>query len=101
MLDKTLDKKVVSKRRGTMRSAGTGCWFLFRSMSIVRWCVRIPNARFSVFSLALCTLSWPGYNREAVAFQNTPPGRTQDQSATLPLDGAKIFRDHCAACHGV
>lgn len=74
--------------------------FLFRTRSIMRWGLQIPKARFFVFTLALCMLAWRGYNREAAALQDAPPVRAQDQSAILPLDGAKIFRNYCATCHG-
>jgi mono/diheme cytochrome c family protein len=33
--------------------------------------------------------------------QNTAPAQPRQQSVVLPLDGAKIFRNYCAACHGV
>lgn len=50
--------------------------------------------------LSGATLLWLRCIGEA-ASQNAPPARTQDQSAVIPLDGARIFRTHCAACHGV
>ena len=32
---------------------------------------------------------------------NSSPARDPDQSTVLPLDGAKIFKNYCASCHGV
>lgn len=29
------------------------------------------------------------------------PTRTQDQSTVIPLDGARIYRNYCASCHGL
>jgi mono/diheme cytochrome c family protein len=51
--------------------------------------------RLLVFSLTLAcaTLSLVACSSENAALQNTAP--------VLPLDGAKIFRNYCAACHGV
>jgi mono/diheme cytochrome c family protein len=63
----------------------------------------IPTARFFVLSLTLywTTLLWLACNQGAATLQDTPPGPTKYQNVTIPLDGAKIFRNHCAACHGV
>jgi mono/diheme cytochrome c family protein len=59
--------------------------------------------RLAFFSLALCcaALPWLACASEAAAPQNKPPARPHDQSAILPLDGAKIFSNYCASCHGV
>jgi mono/diheme cytochrome c family protein len=56
-------------------------------------------ARFFVFSLALSAISmlWLAYSSRVRAQQNTPP---PDQATGIPLDGGKIFRTHCAPCHG-
>ncbi len=62
-----------------------------------------PVTRFVVFIFALggaAFLSLAGNSRAAIQ-QNAPPARTSHQSALVPLDGAKIFRNYCAACHGV
>ena len=58
-------------------------------------------ARFFVFCLALsaASLLWLVGSSRVRAHQNTPPP-TQDQGTSIPLDGGKIFRNHCAACHG-
>jgi mono/diheme cytochrome c family protein len=60
------------------------------------------TARSFVFSFALggVVLLWLAGNSVVAADQDTPPTRTQDQSAMIPLDGARIFRNYCAACHG-
>ena len=41
--------------------------------------------------------------RGTAAPQDTRPSETppKDQSTTMPLAGAGIFRNYCAACHGV
>jgi mono/diheme cytochrome c family protein len=59
-------------------------------------------ARF-VFFLALgcSTLPWLACNPGGATPETTPPARTQEQDAIIPLDGAKIFRNHCASCHGL
>ena len=59
-------------------------------------------ARF-VFCLALScgTLSWLACSPGGATPENTPPARTQEQDAIIPLDGAKIFRNYCASCHGL
>ena len=65
--------------------------------------MRMPVIRFFGIGLALCgsTLLWLGYESSAAARQDKPQVPTGDQSAIIPLDGRKIFRNHCAACHGV
>jgi mono/diheme cytochrome c family protein len=62
----------------------------------------MPKARLFVFSFALSAVAllWLAGNPRVSALQNAPPGRTLDQSTILPLDGAKIFRNYCASCHG-
>lgn len=63
----------------------------------------MPRARFfvAIFAFGATALLWLAANPPALAHQNAPPARTQDQSAILPLDGARIFRNYCASCHGV
>ena len=63
----------------------------------------MPVARLLVFSLALCyaTLLLLACNSGTAKPQPAPPARTQDQSTVIPLDGARIFRNYCASCHGV
>jgi hypothetical protein len=63
----------------------------------------MPTARFFVSSFALgaTALLWLAANPPALAHQNAPPARTPDQNTILPLDGARIFRNYCASCHGV
>jgi mono/diheme cytochrome c family protein len=63
----------------------------------------MPTARFFVssFALGVTALLWLTGNPRALAHQNAPPAQTSDQSTVLPLDGAKIFRNYCASCHGV
>lgn len=58
-------------------------------------------ARLFVFSLALiaASLLWLAGSSRVRAHQNTPTP-AQDQNITIPLDGGKIFQNHCAACHG-
>ena len=59
--------------------------------------------RFIVVGLALCgsMLLWLGGESRVSAHQSGPPAQSGNQSAVLPLDGAKIFRNYCATCHGV
>lgn len=59
--------------------------------------------RLIAFTLAIscAALLWLACNSEAAAPQTVPPAQRHDESPTMPLDGARIFRDHCAACHGV
>ena len=63
----------------------------------------MPATRFFGFGFALCgsTLLWLGVVWRMSAYQSKPHARTKDQLAIVPLDGAKIFRNYCAACHGV
>lgn len=64
----------------------------------------MPVARFFVFRVAVCSstlLLVLACNAGTATHQLAPPARTSDQSAILPLDGAKIFRNYCATCHGV
>jgi mono/diheme cytochrome c family protein len=63
----------------------------------------MPTVRFFFYSFALTTaaLLWLAGNAQVLAHQNAPPARNLDQSTVLPLDGAKIFRNYCASCHGV
>ena len=63
----------------------------------------MSTARFFVsgFALGVTALLWLTGNPRALAQQNAPPAQTPDQSTVLPLDGAKIFRNYCASCHGV
>jgi mono/diheme cytochrome c family protein len=65
--------------------------------------MRMAKARFFVSSFALgaTAVLWLAANPPALAYQNAPPARTPDQSTVLPRDGAKLFRNYCAACHGV
>lgn len=64
---------------------------------------RMPRARFfvSIFAFGATVLLWLAANPRALAHQNAPPARIQDQNTILPLDGARIFRNYCASCHGV
>lgn len=61
------------------------------------------RARFSVsmFAIGVTVLLWLAANPRALAHQSTPATATPGQSTILPLDGAKIFRNYCASCHGV
>jgi mono/diheme cytochrome c family protein len=63
----------------------------------------MPTARFfvSIFALGATALLWLAANPPALAQQNTPSSPTPDQNTILPLDGAAIFRNYCASCHGV
>ncbi len=63
----------------------------------------MPLARFFAFGLAVCgaTLLWLGSESRVSAHQDKPAAQTRNQSATVPLDGTKIFHDYCATCHGV
>src|SRR5450755_4027368 len=63
----------------------------------------MPTARFLVssVSLAATVLFWLTGNPRVLAHQNAPPAQTQDQNTILPLDGARIFRNYCASCHGI
>jgi mono/diheme cytochrome c family protein len=64
----------------------------------------MPTSRFFVFSFALkgaAALLWLAGTQQAQARQNAQPVRTPDQITILPVDGAKIYRNYCASCHGV
>jgi mono/diheme cytochrome c family protein len=60
-------------------------------------------APLAVFSLALCcfTLPWLACTPGNAAPQNISSARPPIESATMPLDGGKIFSNYCASCHGV
>ncbi len=60
-------------------------------------------SRFFIFSVTLTAFVLLGLagSQRVSAQQDTPPTQTQDQSTILPLDGARIFRNYCASCHGV
>jgi mono/diheme cytochrome c family protein len=62
----------------------------------------MPVTRLFGFGLALYgfTLLWLGGNSRVIAYQSKPQIHTRDRTL-LPLNGAKIFHNHCAACHGV
>jgi mono/diheme cytochrome c family protein len=63
----------------------------------------MPTARFFVPCVALgaiALLCLAGSQR-VLAHQDVQPAGTPDQSTILPVDGAKIFRNYCASCHGV
>ena len=59
-------------------------------------------ARSFILSLALGVAAplWLAANPRVLAHQDAPPARTPDQNPILPLDGARIFRNYCASCHG-
>jgi mono/diheme cytochrome c family protein len=63
------------------------------------------TTRFFLFLLFLAlvgaTQLWLVGNRRVAAHLNELGVRTADQTAVVPLDGAKIFRNYCAACHGM
>jgi mono/diheme cytochrome c family protein len=63
----------------------------------------VSVARLLVFSLALssATLLLLACNSGTAKPQLVPPARTQDQGTVIPLDGARIFQNYCASCHGV
>lgn len=63
----------------------------------------MPKARFFVSMLILGAplLLWLVSGSPTLAHQTAPPPGTPDQSTVLPLDGAKIFKNYCASCHGV
>jgi mono/diheme cytochrome c family protein len=65
--------------------------------------MRMPVTRFFGFGVALCSsaLLWLGCDSRVTARQGKPQAHTEDQYAIVPLGGAKIFRNYCAACHGV
>jgi mono/diheme cytochrome c family protein len=58
--------------------------------------------RFFIFRVALTSAVLLGLagSQRVSAQQDISSARTQDQSTILPLDGAKIFRNYCASCHG-
>jgi len=62
----------------------------------------VSVARLLVFSLALssATLLLLACNL-GTAKPQLPSARTQDQSTVIPLNGARIFQNYCASCHGV
>lgn len=63
----------------------------------------MPVGRCFVFSLALggVTIMWLACNSGTARPQISTSAGTQNQNAVIPLDGRIIFRDYCAACHGV
>ena len=63
----------------------------------------MPVARLLVFSLALsyATLVLLACNLGPAKSPLIQPAQRQDQSTPIPLDGANIFRNCCASCHGV
>jgi mono/diheme cytochrome c family protein len=65
--------------------------------------MRMPTARFFFPCVALgaIALLWLAGSQGVLAHHNVQPAGTPDQSTILPLDGAKIFRNYCASCHGV
>ena len=61
-----------------------------------------PVSSFPCLLLEPPLLLWLAANSQALGTPNTlPQPRTPDQSTVLPLDGAKIFKNYCASCHGV
>ena len=62
----------------------------------------MPTARFfaSIFAVGAVTLLWLAANSQASASQNAAPSPAPDQNTVLPLDGAAIFKNYCASCHG-
>jgi mono/diheme cytochrome c family protein len=63
----------------------------------------MPKSRFFVpcVALGINALLWLAVNPRVLAVQKAPPTETPDQNTILPLDGARIFRNYCASCHGV
>ncbi len=63
----------------------------------------MPVGRCFVFSLALggVTIMWLACNSGTARPQISTSAGTQNQNAVIPLDERIIFRDYCAACHGV
>ena len=63
----------------------------------------MPVGRLFVFRLAFCCTSLLLLlcNSGAGTPQFSTPVRAKDQSTDIPLEGARIFRTHCASCHGV
>ena len=60
----------------------------------------MPARRLLIFNLALgAALMWISISQLA-AGQRKTPAPAQDRTALVPLEGAKIFRSYCAACHG-
>ena len=53
----------------------------------------MPPISVIAILLALCLISPPPPKVSLASLQSSP--------AHIPLDGAKIFQHHCAACHGV
>ena len=62
----------------------------------------MPVVRLFGLAFALCcaTLLLASDSRTS-ASQIAAPVQGQDHSAVIPLDGARIFRNYCASCHGV
>jgi mono/diheme cytochrome c family protein len=60
-------------------------------------------ARSFFFRLAFCcaTLLLFACNSDAGTPQVSKPAHAQDQSAAIPFEGPRIFRNYCASCHGV
>ena len=67
------------------------------------WVTLISAARSFVLTPVLCcvTLLLVACNSVAGTPQVGPSMQAQTQSAVIPLEGAKIFRNYCASCHGV
>jgi mono/diheme cytochrome c family protein len=62
----------------------------------------VLGTRFVIFCSVLCyaTLLLLACSSGLAAPQLAPPKPTQEQSTVIPLDGARIFRNYCASCHG-
>jgi mono/diheme cytochrome c family protein len=65
--------------------------------------MNLHATRFFLCSLALCGIAqlWLAGDSRVATHQDKPPAQIEGQAALIPLDGAKIFRNQCAACHGV
>jgi mono/diheme cytochrome c family protein len=64
--------------------------------------MRLTVTRFIFLSLALCgvTQLWLAGSSRVAAHQDKPPVPAEAKTV-IPLEGARIFMNHCAACHGV
>ncbi len=64
-----------------------------------RWLIRVLTS-----ALALSAVWLAGHARVVAQDKSPAPneaGLKDDRLVVLPLDGAKIYRNYCASCHGV
>ncbi len=117
-LIKVAIKPLSGNNAASSSGIAVGCWQIYGSAGRQRM-VRYPfsygsasptvevldmgqKTRSAAVSLALgCViLTWLACTSETRTTQSKLPVRPQDEFAIIPLNGAKIFVNYCAACHG-